>query len=134
VKAKPLHSIFSILLAFLVLFSTLSFTVESHYCGKRLVDTAIFTQVKGCGMEMPSNVTNTKGCCKHEVEVIKGQDELKFSAFDDLSISQQLFLTAFTYSYVNGFESLPKQIIPHKDYSPPNLIVDIQLLDEAFLI
>jgi len=122
------------LMAYLVLFSTLSFTIESHYCGSRLVDTAIFTQAKSCGMEMSSNTTNTKGCCKHEVEVVSGQDELKINAFDDLNLNHQLFIYSYTYAYINLFESLPKQIVPHKDYAPPNLVYDIHVLDETFLI
>ncbi len=121
-------------MAFIVLFSTLSFTVESHYCGNRLIDTAVFTKAKNCGMEMADKTPMKKGCCKDEVEVIKGQDDLKLNTFEDLELSQQLFITSFVYTYIYLFESLPKQTIPHKDYSPPNLVVDIQLLDDVFLI
>ena len=122
------------LMALVVMFSTLSFTVESHYCGNRLVDTAIFTQVEGCGMEMNGETPMKKGCCKDEIEVVKGQDELKFNAFEDLNFDQQFVLTSFIYSYVSLFESLPKKIIPHRDYIPPNLTNNIQLLDGVFII
>ena len=47
---------------------------------------------------------------------------------------QQQFLTTFLYTYINLFEGLPKQVIPHKDYSPPNLVSDIQVLDQVFII
>lgn len=121
-------------MTFTVLFSTLSFTVESHYCGSRLVDTAIFTKVKGCGMEMNTKTPMKKGCCQNEIEVVKGQDQLKINTFELLNLDQQLVLSRFVYSYINLFESLPKQIIPHKDYAPPNLVFDIQVLDNTFLI
>ncbi len=124
-------------MTFLVLFSTLSFTVESHYCGPTLIDVSIFTEVEKCTMEAfekeQERITK-KSCCKDEVEVVEGQKELKQNNFDDLNFNQQLVFTSFLYSYINLYESLPKQTIPHKDYSPPNLIIDIQVLDETFLI
>ena len=121
------------LLALLVLFSTVSFTVEKHFCGDVLVDVSVFTDVEKCAMEA-MEMKQKKSCCKDEVDVVKGQDELKFNSFEDLDFEQQQFLTAYAYSCINLFEGLSKQIIPHKDYSPPNLIQDIQVLDEVFLI
>ncbi len=121
-------------MAFVVLFSTLSFTVESHYCGDYLIDTAVFTKVKVCGGNTIDQEFTMKDCCKHEVEVVKGQDKLKLNTFDDLDIQHQLFLTSFTYSYVSLFVTLPKQVVLHEEYRPPNLILDIQVLDETFLI
>ncbi|NJX15949.1 hypothetical protein HC176_10660 [Tamlana crocina] len=120
-------------MALLVLFSTVSFTVEKHYCGDVLVDAAIFTDVEKCAMEA-FEMLQKKTCCKDEIDVVKGQDELKFSSFEDLDLDQQQFLQAFIDSYIGRFESLPKHTIPHKDYSPPNLIADIQLLDQVFII
>lgn len=130
------HKIISTALAVLVLFSTFSFTVEKHYCGDRLVDIAVFSEVKGCGMEMKTKTASTlkTSCCKDVVDIIEGQDELKVTSFNDLEDPQRLFLSTFIYTYNLNFESLPKQIIPHKDYSPPNIIRDIQLLDDVFLI
>ncbi len=117
-------------MAFLVLFSTLSFTVEKHYCGGHLVDAAVFTKVKKCtdASEMP------KPCCKDDVEVIKGQDQLKINSLDDLDFNTQIDFTAFVYSYFIYFESLPKQIIPHQYYSPPNLVTDLQMLHDVYII
>lgn len=134
-----IHKVLSVLMAFLVLFSTVSFTIDKHYCGSTLVDVAIFHKAKGCGMEMqnPSNKDcsiTKKNCCKEEQIVIKGQDELKFSTIEDLNLDQQFFVATFVYTYSNLFESLPKKIIPFKDYSPPNLITDIQVLDQVFII
>ncbi|XCF07226.1 hypothetical protein ABI125_05060 [Tamlana crocina] len=120
-------------MALLLLFSTVSFTVEKHYCGDVLVDAAIFSDVEKCAMEA-FEMLQKKTCCKDEIDVIKGQDELKFSSFEDLDFDQQLFLQTFTYAYLGLFESFPKQTIPHKDYSPPNLIADIQLMDQVFII
>lgn len=128
-----LHKVFSTLLAFLVLLSTVSFTIEKHFCGDILVDVSLFSEAEKCGMET-LEIQMKKTCCKYEVDVVKGQDELKFSSFDDLEFEHQQFLASFVYSYINLFEGLPNQIIPHKDYSPPNLVADIQVLNGTFLI
>jgi len=128
-----LHKGFSALLALLVLFSTVSFTIEKHFCGDVLVDVSMFVEADKCAMEA-FEILQKKTCCKDEIAIVKGQDELKVSAFEDLNFEQQQFVTVFTYSYSNLFESLPKQTVLHKDYSPPNLVSDIQVLDQVFII
>lgn len=75
-----------------------------------------------------------KPCCKDTVDVFEGQDELNTSDFEAIDKTLKLTLVAYVYVYSQLFESLPKAIIPHIDYSPPNLIKDIQILDETFLI
>lgn len=128
-----LQKIFSFSLALLVLLSTLSFTVKKHYCGETLVDVAVFSEAKTCGMEI-DGIKTAKSCCDDEVAVVEGQNELKLSSFEDLDIAQQQFLIAFAVSYVNGFQPLSKEAIAHKEYSPPDLVYDIQVLDQVFLI
>lgn len=120
-------------MAFLVLFSTVSFTIEKHFCGDVLVDVSMFVEAEKCQMES-LELLQKKTCCKDEIDVVQGQDELNISSFDDLDFDSQQFITAFVFTYINGFESLPKETIPHKDYSPPNLIADIQVLDQVFII
>lgn len=72
-------------------------------------------------------------CCTNKKTTVEGQDELKIS-FDTLDFQQQVFLTTFTYTFFELFESLPKEIVPFKDYAPPLLVYDIQLVDQVFLI
>tara|TARA_R110002012_G_scaffold321809_1_gene551524 strand:- start:26353 stop:26715 length:363 start_codon:yes stop_codon:yes gene_type:complete len=120
-------------MALLVLFSTVSFTVEKHYCGDVLMDAAVFNSVEKCASEMFESQTKMD-CCKDTVDVIKGQDELTVKTFQDLDLDQQFFLNVFSFTYLNLFEGLPELIVPHKNYSPPNLIADIQVLDQVFLI
>ncbi len=121
----------SLLMAFIVLFSTFSFTVDKHFCGGHLVDKAVFSEAKTCGMQM--SAAEEDHCCTNEKISVEGQDELKLS-FDSFDFHQQVFITTFTYTYFGLFESLPAQIIPFKDYSPPLLVRDIQLVDQVFLI
>ncbi|WP_373059718.1 hypothetical protein [Zunongwangia sp. H14] len=132
---KIITQISSFLLALLVLFSTLSFTVDKHFCGSILVDQAVLSKAKTCGMEMPSSKEglNKTSCCSNEKIAVHGQDELK-NSFHSFDFEQQLFLTAFSYSYLNLFESLPQNVVPFKDYIPPLLVKDLPVLHETFLI
>jgi hypothetical protein len=132
-----LHKVFSVGLAFIVLCSTLSFTIEKHFCGDILVDVSVFSESDKCKMEfleIKNEEIAKKSCCKDEIDMVKGQDELITNTFDDLNFKQQLFVATFTYSYVNLFEGLPQLVVPNRNYSPPNLISDIQVLDQVFLI
>ncbi|WP_408056949.1 HYC_CC_PP family protein [Tamlana sp. 2_MG-2023] len=128
-----LHKGFTSILALLVLFSTVSFTIEKHFCGDVLVDVSVFVEADKCEMEA-LEILQKKTCCKDEMNVVQGQDELTISSYDDLEFEQQQFLYAFTHSYIFGFESLEKHEIPHKNYAPPKLVTDIQVLDQVFII
>ncbi|WP_425077324.1 HYC_CC_PP family protein [Psychroserpens sp. S379A] len=132
-----LHKAFSALMALLVLFSTVSFTVEKHFCGDVLIDTAVFSEAEKCKMEAfeieQSKITK-KHCCKDVTEVVEGQDQLKPSKIESITSQQQMFVVSYLYTYVNTLNELPKLIIPHKNYSPPDLIEEILILEEVFLI
>lgn len=128
---EAFRQISSLMLAILVMFSTMSFTVEKHFCGDHLVDKAVFSEAKTCGM--PMDAMGAEHCCTNEKISVEGQDELKIS-FDSFDFHQQVFLSTFTYSYFELFESVPNEPVPFKDYSPPLLVRDIQLVDQVFLI
>jgi len=134
-----IEKIGAVFMAFIVLFSTMSFTFSEHYCGEMLVDSALFSKAESCGMEMenPAHLEDYNvqkdNCCSDVVIQIEGQNEL-MSDFSSLSLEQQDLIASFIYTYVNLFEGLDNNIIPFKYYSPPLLIKDIQVLDEVFLI
>jgi hypothetical protein len=133
-----IKNIASVFLAFLVLFSTMSFTIDMHYCGDTLVDLAVFNHAKTCGMEVEqsSSMDNSiikKDCCNDEQITFNGQDEITIS-LDNLTFDQHLFVASFIYSYINLFEAFDKEIIPFKDYTPPLVDKDIQVLYQTFII
>ena len=125
-------------MAIVVLFSTMSFTIDMHYCGDSLVETAIFQKAKGCGMEMENPSTEgcsikVKDCCSDEQLKIDGQDELQLT-FDKLTIDQQIFVASFVYTYINLFEGTEEKDNSFRDYIPPPVIRQIYKLDETYLI
>lgn len=131
---KNFQKSISTLLALFVLASTFSFTVDKHFCGKMLVDLAVFSEAETCGMELNSEMGIAEdSCCTNQKIAVEGQDELKVS-FQSLDLDQQVFLTTFTYSFINLFEGTPVEVIPFKNYSPPLLVSDIQVLDQVFII
>ena len=133
------NKIIATFMAFVVTFSTMSFTISEHYCGDYLVDSAVFSKAESCGMEMEVSLSvdecsiEKDNCCSDVLKQIEGQNELK-TDLSNLNFEQQLFVASFIYSYVNLFEGLEENIIPFKYYTPPLLIKDIQILDEVFLI
>ena len=135
---KVFHKILSCLMAFVVLLSTMSFTIDKHYCGDILVDTAIFKQAKTCGMEKQestptSDCSITKSdCCSDEQITFEGQNELKIS-FDTITFEQQLFISSFVYSFIDLFNELNNNVIA-KDYIPPLIVRNIYQLDEVYII
>jgi hypothetical protein len=131
--------VMSILMAFVVLLSTMSFTINMHYCGDTLVETAVFQKAKGCGMEMqkkPSTeacVVVKKNCCKDEQLLIDGLDELQ-TQVDAISFEQQVVIASFLYIYNNLFEGLDKNVSSYGVYKPPLVIRELYKIDETYLI
>ena len=132
------HRVMSFAMAFVVLFSTMSFTMNMHYCGDTLVDTAIFHKAKGCGMEMQNPSTDgcaitKKNCCNDEQLVVDSQSELQLQV-DTISFDQHLFITSFVYTYSNLFEGLANNASSYEAYEPPLVITQIFKIDETYLI
>ncbi len=132
------HKILSVSMAFVVLFSTLSFTVSMHYCGGTLVETAIFQKAKGCGMEMDKPSTEgcaitKKNCCDDEQLAFEGQDELQLQ-LDKITFEQQVFIASFVHTYINLFEGLDNNVSSYKEYKPPLVVRQIFKIDETYLI
>ncbi len=125
----------AILLAFLMLFSTLSFTVEKHYCGDFLVDVSFTGETEACGMAMDKSITTKKkNCCKDEVHQVEGQDELQLQDIENITFQKQQFLAVFVFSYQNLFVLSETNTHFYKDFSPPDIPLDYQVAYQSFLI
>ena len=135
---SELQNIATFLMAMVVLLSTMSFTIDMHYCGSELVDIALIKPAKDCGMEMQKNTSSSEDimkshCCTDEHIVIEGQKELK-SSFEKISFHQQALLVSYVYTFFNVFEGLEENIVPFKNYTSPLLVSEIQLENSTFLI
>tara|TARA_B110000091_G_scaffold184308_1_gene203499 strand:+ start:2054 stop:2458 length:405 start_codon:yes stop_codon:yes gene_type:complete len=132
---KRLLKIASISLAFLVLFSTLSFTVEKHYCGNFLMDIAYLGHTDGCGMEMDApSKTMRKNCCKDEIHKIEGQDELQQSVDVALVLKGHNDFISSINATRDLFQETSTREFGFKDFSPPDIPLNYQVLYQNFLI
>lgn len=127
-------------MAAVVLLTTMSFTVDMHYCGDTLVDFSFSQQVETCGMEKMMNrsdcenpTLSEKSCCTDKQVIKEGKDDLKVS-FDQLTFEQQLFVVSFTHTYSTLFEGTDSEAVPFFDYAPPFVKQDVQVLHQTFLI
>lgn len=127
-------------MAFLVLFSTVSFTIEKHFCGDFLVDISYFGTATGCGDEVDAktcdkpSVIAKKNCCKDEIEKIQGQDDLQQASYKKLVLEKQPFILAFIASYKSLFCTFQQSIVSHKHYTSPYFNKNIQVLHQVFII
>ncbi|OIQ36413.1 MAG: hypothetical protein BM563_10950 [Bacteroidetes bacterium MedPE-SWsnd-G1] len=134
---KALQKITSAILALVVLFSTMSFTVSKHYCGDILVDTAIFEKLEGCGMQMAMEETENhseeeKSCCTDIDDFVDGE-ETEQLPIQKVSAPDVFFASAFvlTYQELELTDNSNHYFTPY--ISPPNL-EDRVVLFENFRI
>ena len=135
---QAISKITSFLLAFLVLFSTFSFTVEEHYCGDflmdvSLMDISLMSDVDNCEMEM-QEATVKKSCCSDEVHQVEGQDELQLNKVQKITFEHEQFLTAFVFSYKELLIEDNSKNKYYSDSSPPDISLNYQVLYQTFLI
>lgn len=133
-KAK-IQKISALLMALIVLGSTLSFTVNQHYCGDILMSQSVFEEPMSCcsAMHNAQDSNTDNNCCSAQQIVVQGENCFEIT-FAQLDFSQQVFIASFFYSYLNLFEGLPEQVVPFQNYSPPLIIQDVQVLNETYLI
>ncbi|WP_378186439.1 hypothetical protein ACE939_14930 [Aquimarina sp. W85] len=136
-----LQNIIAISLAVLVMFSTFSFTVSKHYCGSFLIDSSMFTSAKTCGMEssyrtIPNALEATVQklpCCKDELILVSGQDELKNSSYTTNLKTFDVF-QAFSVNYHKFVEPIRLNQIFYSEYSPPVIVRNFSTWFGSFLI
>jgi hypothetical protein len=136
-----INKIVSIILAATVLYATSSFSVDMHFCCNQLVDIAFFGKAKPCKDKIKeSSETSFKKCSFEEKDCCSDRTFLKHADEGIKKASLEMELPTFTFfnvpvhSNMERFEGLKKNIVPFRDYSPPLISKDIQLLQEIFLI
>ena len=134
-----MNKLLSVILSFVILITSMGFTVSSHICGGKKVKTTLSVGAAdvSCGMEKNVNSCATKkqmkpNCCQDEIQLIQN-DEDYTQQITDFDFSTD-FLLAFVTSYVELFESETSEIDFFADHSPPPLIKDIPVLIQSFLI
>ncbi len=136
---NAIHKIAALFLALLVLGSTMSVSIDKHYCSDHLVDVAIFGKATPCAMELAltekygSEHNKTSDCCQDEHIVLEGQDELKINV-ENIDVDAIVFISIFKNSYTHLFEESEQHLVPFDGYPPPLIIQDFYTLYEHYLI
>jgi len=136
VKYKRFQQLISVAMALLLLISTLSISIEKHYCGDTLVDVSIFADVQKCesGATDQSSILMTESCCKNVIDLHEGQDELSLEKTKVLNTNQKVFIMSFAHVF-SELKTLESQHNSAFKYYPPlKPVRDIQVLNEVFLI
>jgi len=126
------------LLLFIVLFSSMSFAIDEHYCGNNLMDVSYFGDADNCGSEevtMNSSSSSVKqnNCCKDETTLLESSifNKEKFINLQHID-AEVLFFKA--NSYLGTYKDIAIEIEYYTNFSPPDIAQDIQVLHQAFLI
>ncbi|CAM1373495.1 conserved exported hypothetical protein [Tenacibaculum litopenaei] len=104
---QVLRKITAICITFVLVFSSMSFAVEKHFCGDYLVDISYLGDADACGGEREeacgSDTTNSEpDCCKDEIAHVQGIDDLS-----KLGSEQQLFSPVIWLLTSSYFFQLP---------------------------
>ena len=126
------------LLSFIVLFSSMSFTIDEHYCGNNLMDISYFGDADNCGseevtMNSRTSLIKQNNCCKDETTLLESSifNKEKFINLQHVD-AEVLFFKA--NSYLGTYKDTAIEIEYYTDFSPPDIAQDIQVLHQAFLI
>ena len=130
----------SILLVFLLLFSTVGMAKTTHWCMGHEMESSIGFGEKhlDCGMELPNEDSTTSSedpssCCENKTQHLQVDDDFQVSQIEfQLSPSFILpLLQAFVFE-VNFFNI--QEVDFPSEHSPPVPKRDFQLLYQSFLI
>jgi len=133
----------SILLAFLLLISTVGMAKTTHWCMGHEMDSAIGFGEKhlDCGMELPVDQENEatpedpSSCCENKTQHLQLDDDFQFSQVDfqlnpTFTLPYiQVFVFVFEFDFFNIQEGY---FLVESSPDPPKL--DFQLLYQTFLI
>jgi len=133
-----IRNISATILSFIVMFSSMSFTIDEHFCGSRLMDVSYFGDADNCGMDeidMSSNISVFKknNCCKDQITLLQSSifNKEKFINLQHLD-AEVLFFKA--NSYLGAYKDIAIEIEYYTDFSPPDIAQDFQVLHQVFLI
>lgn len=124
---KAVHIIF----AFLLLISTMGFSVSKHYCGTRLVDVSINAMADTCCGDM-----GTSKCCHNETHHFQLTENFVGSTpstIVEIAIVHVLFPIVFSTLLLEVNQISLSQIVFYDSPPPPDIHIHLALL-QSYLI
>lgn len=137
---KIISNIAVFFLTALLLFSSVSFTVEKHLCGGQFFSESFFGNAEKCGMddgdcELAGNNPSfsIKSCCEDEIQFINGSVFEKEPTVK-LNNKQQQDLAVFVLIDTVLFSQKEKESTHFKNYLPPPNTHNFNILYQVFRI
>jgi hypothetical protein len=134
---KIITNIATFFLTALLLFSSVSFTVEKHLCGGHVFSESFFGNAEKCGMDDCEIASNNpsyskKSCCEDEIQFING------SVFEKVPVvkldnNQQDFIVSNLIDAV-FFSQKESKTTLFKNYFPPPNTHNFNILYQVFRI
>ena len=126
---------FSVLLALIILLSSLNFSLSAHYCGQTIVDVALFGEAEACPMaDEMNNDSEEETCCSDRQIFIEGEDYLSSKSFEKQEVEKIDILIAELQFHIELLleEEHTHSFLAH--YTPPLIEQDITLAVQSFLL
>ncbi|MFT6997665.1 MAG: hypothetical protein ACJAQ4_001419 [Cryomorphaceae bacterium] len=125
-----------------MLASNIGIAANTHYCGGMVAEQSFslgFEQLD-CGMEKTQEICesteseglNAQPCCKNVHEILQAQQEanVKKSSIE----VNPTFLVAFVFDYTSTLFSFEESTPTFREYIPPFVRQNVQILFQTFLI
>jgi hypothetical protein len=136
---KFIHTIFSSLLAVLVLISSSSFTVNMHACGGKVQSVSVIEKAEACAMELDAaptchqSIAKKKTCCKEDQLTFEGKI---FKVQESTSLQLQQAFWVVELPLITTISVSPNAVSEFQflRYSPPLIDRDITIQVQSFLI
>ena len=132
---QQITKIGAVLMTLIVLLSTMSFTIHKRYCSGDLVDTTLFLESESCKIVVLNDCCEiSEDCCNHEQIIIDGQKELPSRVIVSLPIIKQFFVINSSNLFLEDYNFQPKKSLFNREYNPPILVFNRQLIHQVFII
>lgn len=136
---EGLRKISAVLMVAMLLLTTTSFSTFKHFCDGDLVQVSNYIKTANC-CNSKSAPKKTNKLTYSESDCCTNETELKYvPSFDHnntlkLNNSEKIILTSFYCSFTKNLKSSINQISVFKNFPPPNIHFDKQILYQSFLI
>ncbi|MFY0654366.1 MAG: hypothetical protein JXQ96_20180 [Cyclobacteriaceae bacterium] len=137
-----MRKIIAISLSILLVVANIGFTVGTHFCLGMAVETKLIigageldcgmNMVKTCETDTAIPTIQKKGCCDNHFVSLQIEDEYNSTSFEFNSDGKFLFTLAFAFFQINYEENADNT--SYREYYPPPLNQDVQVLFQSFLI
>lgn len=143
---RKYHRIIASALILLVLLTSVSFTIDRHYCEGELQSTNILGKAASCQKANSTKevycpihkkmmkMDEGKSCCENKATFVKADNDLVDIDFKmPITPHLQQFVIAYVLAFHANINTETEQILPFS-YPPPNISRDICVLLATFLL